>query len=136
MNSYIKFKEKRQKEVNNFPMFFAFSTKQLDETLKKLSVNKEDILSFGSGSYIKKADRQAFYKMFDEHKKEFDEQLKSDEFVYDMFRYELANHEYCITYDVTDTLNALDLTLEQINADKRLFKLLTKAKKDYLKDVE
>jgi len=136
MNSYIKFKEKKQKEVDNFPIFYAFNNKQLEDNLKKLGVNKKDIVSIGYGGFIKKADRHAFYKMFDEHKKEFDEQVKSDEFVYNMFQYELANHEYCITYDINDTLDALDLTLEQINEDKRLFELLTRAKKDYLKNVE
>ena len=32
-----------------------------------------------------------------------------------MFSYELANHEYCITYDIEPTLDALGLTLDEIN---------------------
>ena len=41
-------------------------------------------------------------------------------FIKDMFLYELANHEYCITYELDDTLYALDLTLEEIEKDPRL----------------
>ena len=53
-----------------------------------------------------------------------------------MFLSELANHEYCITYDLEDTLNALGFTIEEINADKRLLHGLKKAKQDYLKHCE
>ena len=37
-----------------------------------------------------------------------------------MFKYELNNQEYCITYDLTDTLEALHLTLEEIESNKNL----------------
>ena len=50
-----------------------------------------------------------------------------------MFIYELANHEYCITYDLEETLNALGLSVEEINADERLLHGLNKAIEDYLK---
>jgi hypothetical protein len=53
-----------------------------------------------------------------------------------MFLYELANHEYCITYDLEDTLDALALTVDEINADPRLLHGLEKALKQYLKDTE
>lgn len=55
-------------------------------------------------------------------------------FIYDMFLYELANHEYCITYDYEETFDALGLTEKQVNADKRLIHGLQKARKDYLKN--
>ena len=48
-------------------------------------------------------------------------------FVLDMFNYELGNHEYSYTKDVTDTLSALDLTIEQVRGDERLFNALQSA---------
>jgi hypothetical protein len=59
-----------------------------------------------------------------------------DGFIYDMFYDELANHEYCITYDLDETLDALNLTAEQVNADKRLLHGLNKAEKSYLKNYD
>ena len=59
-----------------------------------------------------------------------------DGYIYQMFLYELANHEYCITYDYEDTFNALGLTIDEINADKRLLHGLRKATKEYLKYSE
>ena len=60
----------------------------------------------------------------------------SEGFIKDMFLYELANHEYCITYDLEDTLDALCLTVDEINSDKRLLRGLEKALSQYLKDLE
>ena len=37
-------------------------------------------------------------------------------FIFDMFRYELSNHEYSYTGDLGETLDALGFTLEEINA--------------------
>jgi hypothetical protein len=44
-----------------------------------------------------------------------------------MFNYELGNHEYCITHDLTDTLDALGLTLEEVNADPMMADALKRA---------
>ena len=47
--------------------------------------------------------------------------------IYDMFYTELANHEYIITGDLEPTLEALDLSLEEINSSKALLHGLKKA---------
>jgi hypothetical protein len=44
-----------------------------------------------------------------------------------MFNYELANHEYGYTQDLTDTLEALGLTMNEINADPRMANALKRA---------
>ena len=50
-----------------------------------------------------------------------------------MFNYELANHEYCITWDITDTLESLGLTREDIENNKNLKNGLEKAIKRFKK---
>jgi len=66
--------------------------------------------------------------MIDRHDKEMKEAMANDdEFVLNMFSYELANHEYCITYDVSDTLDALGLTIDEVRNDERLSNALQKA---------
>ena len=49
-----------------------------------------------------------------------------------MFETELANHEYCITNDLTDTLEALGYTAEEIEQSPKLKTGLTEAIKNYL----
>lgn len=138
METYMQLKSRQQKEVGNFPMFFAFSNKQFDEGMEKLGLNPKDtdkIYKLGNtGGFYKKSDAPKLREMFDRHDKEMSEAMKSDEFVLEMFEYELANHEFCITYDYEPTLNALGLTFEEL--DERMLGLLKQARDEYLRGCE
>ena len=96
------------------------------------------ICSIGFSCFIRKSDKERFREMNARHKKEMQDAIDADKtgdgFILDMFYYELANHEYCITYDYEETFDTLGLTEEQINADKRLLHGLEKARKKYLTD--
>lgn len=144
MNQYSALKQKHEKEVNEFPMVFAFDNNQFNEAMEKLgfSANTRDyvgnVVSIGGGGFIKKTDSVALHELLDKHENERVAAIESDEtgdgFIYDMFYYELCNHEFCITWDVTDTLNALGMSIEDINADEKLKQSLNKAKKAAGKD--
>ena len=143
MNTYEEMKNRQQKEFDAFPMGAAFSNKQFEEMMQKwgLTINDTDkICSIGGGCYIRKTDIESFLALINktasELKNAITTDLTGDGFIFDMFVYELANHEYCITYDLDDTLDALGLTIEEIKADKRLHYGLNKAIKHYLKNYE
>ena len=143
MNAYQQMKDRQQKEFDAFPIGAAFSNQQFQQMMKKwgLTVNDTDkICSIGGGCYIRKTDKEALRDLINRLNKEKQDAIAADTtgdgFIFDMFVYELANHEYCITYDLEDTLDALGLTAEQINADKRLTHSLNKAIKHYLKNYE
>lgn len=131
MGKYSELKAKHQKEVDAFPFGFAFNTKQFNEMMEKWGLTPDDtdkIYSIGGGGYIRKSDSEAMGKMFKRHALERKMARKyGDEYLFEMFAYELANHEYCITHDLTDTLEALDLTIEQINADPKMADALKRA---------
>lgn len=119
--TYLEFKARRQKEINDFPMAFAFNQKQFVEGMAKLGLGPDDtdkVLSISGGVFILKTDSKRFTEMFERHTKELDEAIKADDtdhgFVYQALSYELANHEYCITYDSSDALAAVGLTMEEI----------------------
>ncbi len=140
MNTYKQLKDKQQAETDAFPIGAAFGNEQFAEMMQKFGLtidDKDKILSLGCGCFIRKSDETAFDEMFKRHKQEMQDAIASDKtgdgFIYDMFIYELANHEYCITYDLEETLNALGLSVEEINADERLLHGLNKAIEDYLK---
>ena len=59
--------------------------------------------------------------------RELAEAMKDDDFLYDAFNYELANHEFCYTDDISDALDALGLSWEQIKDDQRIMRILKKA---------
>lgn len=136
-NKYYELKQRQQKEVDNFPMMFAFSKEQFNNGMVKLGLeptDKEKIYSIGYGGYIRKSDSKAFNELFRRHENEMKKAIEEDQtgenFIYEMFLYELNNHEYGYTYELDDTLQALNFTREKINADERLVNGLLKATKE------
>lgn len=129
MNKYQELREKQQAELNAFPMFFAFNQKQFEEGMKNLGLKPTDtkkIYKIGNtGGFYRKSDAPAFREMFMRHTKEREDAIAADPtgdgFIFDMFDYELANHEYNYTHDPEPTLDALGLTMEQVRAEPRLF---------------
>jgi len=65
----------------------------------------------------------------------YDENLKRWSLATLPFLYELANHEYCITYDLEPTLTALNLSEDDVQNDERLMKGLKIAISEYLRSV-
>lgn len=131
-NRYEEYRERTQKRYNEFPQGFAFSNKQLEEQMRKLGVtDKSELISIGYGGFIRKIDKQAYLEMIRETNEEKNKLIADDSdgsgFIYDMFYYELNNHEYSYTYDISDTLDALGYTEEDIQNDKRLANGLSKA---------
>ena len=131
MSKYTELKYKHQEEVNAFPFGFAFNDKQFNEMMEKWGLAPDDtdkIYSIGDGGYVRKSDADAMEKMFARHELERKMARKhGDDYLFEMFNYELANHEYCITYDVTDTLDALGLTIEEVEADPQMASALKRA---------
>lgn len=123
-NQYRDMRRKQQEEVNNFPMKFAFGDEQFKKMLAewKLSMNNlEKIVSLGGGGYMLKTDVENYRNMRNRHSEEMKQAIEKDKtgdgFIYDMFICELANHEYGYTGEVEDTLEALGLTIDEINGN-------------------
>lgn len=131
---YTTLRDTWQKRYNEFPMGFAFSEQQLQEQLKKLGVkSKEDVVSIGvGGGFIRKTDIDAFKQMT---KEVHDEQVKArddDEYLYQMFVYEMGNCEYQLTYDTQYVLEmGCNMRLSDLK-DARVAKIWNKAKKDFI----
>lgn len=137
MNKYRELQAAQEKERNAFPFMFAFDQKQFDDGMVGLGLDPKDtdkIISIGYGGYIRKTDKGALLSMRLKHNKEIKDAIAADKdgtgYIFDMFEYELANHEYCITWDFDDTLDALGLTMDQVNSDPRMVKALQRAHKE------
>lgn len=143
MNKYIEMKERHQKEFDNFPMKFAFSDKQFKESMEELGLTEKDkdkIVVISAGGFIRKSDLEAYKEMCQRVAKEMQDAINEDKtgegFIKDMFKNELANHEYCITYELDETLDAVGLTIEEINSNQALKHGLELARKEYLRQYE
>lgn len=137
MNNYLQLKEKHREESNALPFMFAFSKEQFAEGMKKLGLTVDDtdkIYSIGCGGYIKREDahlmKETYKRREEEHAQAIANDVDGSGYVYEMFRYELANHEYSYTGNSSDAIAALGLTYEEIEKDERLSKAFEKAKND------
>lgn len=142
MNKYIEMKERHQKEVNAFPMQFAFSKAQFEEGMKRLGLEPHEtdkIYRLGdSGGFYRRTDSDALRELFDRHEAErtkaIDEDTDGTGYINDMFYYELGNHEYCITMDVEDTFAALGLSADEVMSSPALKAGFKAARKQYIED--
>lgn len=140
MNKYQQLREAQQKRINDLPIIFAFNHAQFREGMAKLGLTVDDtdkIYSIGGGGYIRKEDSALFNATFNGVDEELKAAIEADTdgtgFIYDMFLYELQNHEYCITYDLEPTLYALGLTEDDVLNNPALLNGLKLARKEALK---
>lgn len=131
MNSYEKYRKMVEKEVNEFPMFHAFNDEQFYKGMEKVGLRPEVKADFKKicngpiiGSFMKKEDAPKYAEMALRHSKERKRLIEGDTdgtgFIFEMFYYELNNHEYCITRDETETLDALGLDAEELDKNEKL----------------
>jgi hypothetical protein len=138
MKSFYKItKERHQKEFNDFSkknMFFAFDKKQFEEGMKKLGLEPAEtnkIVSIGAGGYLLK-DKVNELKNLSKRQEEELKQLRKNkkQFAAGMFAYELANHEFGLTYDLSETLDALGMTLSSIKKEPETYEALKEVLKE------
>jgi len=128
MNAYQEMKQKQDKEFGEFPIFFAFNNEQFTEGMAKLGLKPDEtdkIYKFGNtGGFYRRTDGEQLHTMLTRFEKELQDAIDADPtgegFILEMFDYELADHEYIVSYDTSDTLDALGLTPEDIEKDQRL----------------
>ena len=132
MNKYAELKNKLQKEFDAFPFGFAFSNEQFEKMKEELGVkDNSELISIGAGGFIRKTDEKALDELINGKEKRMKEAIAEDKtgegFIKDMFLYELANHEYCITHDIHDTLVALGLNAKEVYEDERMRRICYRA---------
>ena len=133
--NYKELKKKQQNEFNEFPFMFAFSNEQFCEGMKKWGLSPTDtdkIYCLGdTGGFYLKTDAPRLREMRDRHERERKEAIANDKtgdgYIFEMFHFELKNHEYVVSGAIDETLDALGLTADEVNADARLLRGLEKA---------
>lgn len=135
MNKYTEIKNRHAKESETLPIFFAFNKAQFEKGMIKCGLEITDtdkIFKTAGGGFYKKEDSQIIKDHFIRQEKEMADAIESDKtgegFIFDMFNYELGNHEYVYTMDDTDTLEALGITYKDIKESEALANGLRLAK--------
>lgn len=137
MNRYQALSEKHQREFNKLPLGFAYCDKQFNEMMLKWGLHpKKDLdklIRIPGGGFIQKKDLQLLKDVTRKNNQEMQAAIDNDpdgtNFIYEMFYYELCNHEFDYTRELDDTLYSLGYTLEDIQTNPKLKNGLEKAMK-------
>ncbi len=138
METYKEMKDRHQAEVNALPLAFAFSRDQYREKLAAWNITEEEakagaIVGIGNGGFIRSSDKDlvigTLERIHDEEQAAIAADTTGDGYIYEMFLYELNNHEYSYTGDVDETLNALGISWEEMADKPALLNGLNKALK-------
>ena len=139
MNRYADLKQRQQQEFGTFPMQYAFSNQQFAEGMAARGLKPADtdkIYKVPGGGFYRREDGSRLKTMMDRFDQELHEAVAGDKagdgFIYEMFLYELENYEYGCTMDLSETLDALGYTPEDIQADPRLSHGLERARLEIL----
>ena len=98
--TYKEYKDQRQKEFNELPIFFAFSKDQFKKAMEERGLTENDtdqLYGIGPGGYYLKKDAQTI-RDFMYAEDPLPGLMKDPEFAEDAFYYEMANHEYHINW--------------------------------------
>lgn len=137
--TYSTWQKLRQKSYDEFQkgnIFYAYNDEQFNEGMKSVGLNPEDtdkIYRLFPGAYILRSKSKEYHKLANKMEAEFKENMQNFDFAKDAFACELADHEYIVTYDFTDALEALGLTLDEVIKNPMLSKALTEARDEYIK---
>lgn len=116
-------------------VFFAFSEKQFEEGMKKIGAKspKELYSLNGTGGFYKKSDAPKIHKAFADMSKVKADALASggEEYAFQMFSEELANHEFGYARDLDPTIEATGYEVEDICKSKVLWSGMVRALETY-----
>ena len=133
---YLDLKQRHQKEVEDFPIAYAFNGKQLKEAIAKLGATKQEVTTLGYGTVIKRSDIPALDELMENHRHELKMAMKDKEFAYEAFLYEMDNHEYAINFDGdAEVLSCFNLVYAQLE-DLDLEEVYQRAARQHLKNAQ
>lgn len=135
MNRYAKLKERQQEEFNKLPLGCAFNNQQFNEMMRGWGLDPEKdvdkICRIPYGGFIQKKDLALLHETTKRHYEELKAAIEEDKtgegFIYEMFLYELDNHEFSYTCDTEDTLDALGYTVAEVLENPCLTRGIEKA---------
>lgn len=134
MNLYREMRKRQQETLNEYLSqyaFFAFSDKQFAEGLEKLRVQPDQLARIPGGGFILQDRGQGLTDIFDSAQQEREAALRDpvtgEQFAFDMFYAELADHEYSYTGDPVEALDALGMSYNSVLADQMLKRAFDKA---------
>ena len=81
-------------------------------------------------------DKEKILETLKRHNEEENKLFENDDFLQSAFEYELENHEYIITYDLSDTLRALGISYKEYQESERYQNIMKVAISNYREEMK
>ena len=135
--AYLDLQERQRKEIEEFPIAYAFNEQQLKEALEKLGAKKEECVTiFGHGDIVKKENAKPFIDMLKRQMNELQIAMKDEAFAEAAFLYEMDNHEYAINWDGDDdVLSVFGFNFDDLR-ELKLMNAYRRARDAHMKHAE
>ena len=135
--AYLDLQERQRKEIEEFPIAYAFNEQQLAEALEKLGAKKEECVTiFGHGDIVKKENAKPFMDMLKRQMNELQIAMKEETFAEAAFLYEMDNHEYAINWSGDeDVLNVFGFNFDDLR-ELKLMGAYRRARDAHMKHAE
>lgn len=131
--AYLKLQEKQRKDLEEFPIAYAFNEEQLQQALEKLGAKKEECVTlWNCGDIMKKVDVPTFKEMMKRHREEIYELLKNEQDAEEAFLYEMDNHEYAINWSGDEDVMACFNLTEQKLREMDLVRVYQRARRKHM----
>ena len=99
--TYEEYRKIREQEVNELPVFWAFSDDQFRKAMEERGLTENDtdkIYALGSGGFYLRTDADKVRAFFNKPDTLHDLIINDPVFAEEAFYYEMCNHEYGINY--------------------------------------
>lgn len=135
--AYLDLQERQRKEIEEFPIAYAFNEQQLEEALEKLGAKKEECVTiFGHGDIVKKENAKPFMNMLKRQMNELQNAMKEEAFAEAAFLYEMDNHEYAINWSGDDdVLSVFGFNFDDLR-ELKLMDAYRRARNAHMKHAE
>lgn len=126
---YEEMENRHREELDRLPIQWAFGKEQLEEALKVLGVEPgkaSDIKLVripGGGICTEETSNEltaTLRRQVEEQQALINADTTGQGFIFDMFDYQLANHEFCITGDFVPAIEACGLSPEDVEKSPEL----------------
>jgi hypothetical protein len=125
--TYQEINARHRREFESLPIQWAFSDKQFKEGMAALGLTVDDVdqvYKVPGGGFMKRSEFHLLPEMMSRHHDEMQAAIDQDTtgtgFIFDMFDYELSNHEFIITHDTGPALDYLGLSEKDIEKNPAL----------------
>ena len=106
---YLEIKDYYHKQINDFPIIFAFSKEQFDEKYNTPMFKGLTLIKTGAGGYIRKKDRWKWLSLWSMRAQDIAALKENENALLEAIVYELHNNEYCYSRDFKPIMETFDL---------------------------